>query len=239
MAIARSMPRLIVFAGTVGSGKSTQMQLLADWLRRKGVKTRVIVLKTNHLLSNLLTLALLNILFVHEKNTFAIGTLIERRPVLLKKLLRLWLVLDCFSISLKFLWDIALPLKRGREVLVEEYLPAIIADYFYISKAVDTSPRVPIDTVKFVSTILCSAGPMDIIFLDAESEILQQRWRLRGTPVEKPAYIQMQRDMLLQCSKKLSNPGFLYVDTTAKTVNQTQATILTHLSIGVDERRKR
>jgi len=235
MGIARSMPRLIVFVGTVGSGKSTQMQLLGKWLRRKGVKTRVTVLKTNHLSSNLLTSVLVNVLLSAKERTFPIGMLIEHRPALLKKLLRLWFILDCFSVSLKFLWDVVLPLRMGRVVLVEEYLPAIVADYFYISKALDASPRIAISTIKRVSTILSSAGPMFVVFLDAQSNVLRKRWKMRSSPTEKAAYIKIQRGLLLECSKRISSADLLFVDTTTRTVVETQEYIRAYLDMRAEE----
>lgn len=224
-------PRLVVFVGTVGSGKSTQMELVAYKLRRKGFKTKVSTLKTNHLLSHLLTIAVQRILVNSERNPFTIGVLIERKPLVLKKLFRLWLVLDAFSISVKFIWDVALPLRSGRIVLVEEYLPAIITDYAYISKAVGLSPNVTIGVIRFLSRILSSPGFMEIVFLDASQIVLQERWKLRGSPREKAEYLQIQQTLLLLCSEKLSDHRLLRVDTTTQSVTETNEYVLTHLGL--------
>lgn len=220
----------MVFVGTVGAGKSTQMELLAYRLRRKGIKTKVSTLKTNHLLSHLLTTAVQRILVSDERNPFTIGVLIEHRPLILKKLFRLWLVLDAFSISAKFLWDVALPLRRGYIVLVEEYLPAIITDYVYISEAVGLSPGVAIGAIRFLCKILSSRWFTDIIFLDARQTVLRERWELRGSPNEKAEYLQVQRTLLLLCSKKLSD-RLLHIDTTTQSVSETNEYVLGHLGL--------
>lgn len=205
------------------------MKLLAEQLRKDNVKTTMVVLKTNHLFAHCLTLVLEYIMFGARKRAFVIRELIDKRPVILRRLFKLWLVLDAFSISLKFLWNIKLPLKWGYVVLVEEFLPAIVTDYVYISRTVDLQSRTSNGVIRFVSRILTSAGPMENVFLDAQSNVLQIRWATRGTPLEKPAYLRAQREMLLRCSMELSNHDCLYIDTTKKTVEQTQTCIRTRL----------
>jgi len=44
-----SRPHIIAFLGTVGSGKSTQMKLLASELKRRKIKVRASFLKTGHI----------------------------------------------------------------------------------------------------------------------------------------------------------------------------------------------
>ena len=223
--------RLVVFTGTVGSGKTTQMKLLAEQLRKENVKAKIVVLKTNHLFAHCLTLVLEYILFGGRKQAFVIRELIDKRSMIFRKLFKLWLVLDAISISLKFLWRVKLPLKLGYAVLVEEFLPAIVTDYVYICRTVDLPSRTSNRIIRFVSMILTSAGPMKNVFLDAQSNVLQLRWERRGTPSEKPAYLRAQREMLLRCSKMLATDGFLYIDTSTKTTNETQTCIQTHLGI--------
>lgn|GEM_PF-1356492 len=221
----KGQPQLIVLVGTVGSGKSTQMRLLAESLRKRGAKTREVNLKTNHLLANLLALTLRGNLVDPKRKKFVIGTLIDSRPVILRKMFRLWLALDSISISLRFLFDVKIPIAMGQVVIVEEYLPAIIADYFYISNAINLHPKVSFATTEFLSRVLNSAGPMYVVFLDADNDTLRQRWKLKGRLLEKTEYIRAQRTILLQCAMGFSYPNFLVVDTTTKSVYETLAYI--------------
>jgi thymidylate kinase len=46
-----SQSRVIVFIGTVGSGKSTHMKILYSKLKQRGFKVRISSLKRGHLLS--------------------------------------------------------------------------------------------------------------------------------------------------------------------------------------------
>jgi thymidylate kinase len=43
-------PRVIVFTGTVGSGKSTHVKILYSKLKQRGFKARISFLKRGHLL---------------------------------------------------------------------------------------------------------------------------------------------------------------------------------------------
>jgi hypothetical protein len=215
------------------------MKLLANRLRKENVKTKVVVLKTNHLFAYCFTLVLEYILLGERKQTFVIRELIDKRPMILRRLFRLWLALDALSISLRFLWSVELPLKRGCVVLVEEYLPAIVTDYVYVSRAIGLPSGISNRAIRFVASILASAGAMDNVFLDAQSSVLQTRWAMRGSPFEKPEYLRAQREMLLRFSRELSSHDFLYIDTTKKTIKQTQMCIRTRLDMGVHEQRTR
>ena len=218
------MRKLIIFNGTVGSGKTTQIILLASRLKHKKVKVKTTVLKTNHIFSYVLTVILAKLIGDNRKNVYPLRKLIEERSEILKKLLKLWLFLDLVSITIRFLITVYAPLKRGHVVLIEEYIPAIIADYIYIIKAIGGDLKKLHFTYLFLRKLIDVAKPISIIYLDAPNNILKKRWRNKGIIEEKPDYIVMQRTLLLKISKSLAQ-SFLYLNTGSRNITETHKTI--------------
>jgi energy-coupling factor transporter ATP-binding protein EcfA2 len=224
-------PRLIVFVGPVGSGKSTHVKILCSKLKRKGLKTKMSFLKTGHLFAFVLEISLAKIVANKRKDIFPIRALIEERPTLFRRIFRLWLGLDLISITLKFFASIYLPLKLGYIVLVEEYIPATISDYIYLSKIVNFPLRVNSFVINYLLKLMNLCGPTQIIFLDAKDNELRRRWKLRGSFDEREDYLQMQRTLLLRISRELSPNGFIYINTGAKTLTETQKLIMSQLLV--------
>lgn len=217
-----------MFVGTVGAGKSTQMKLLAFTLKSKGLKTKVTFIKTGHIFAYLLEVFLTRILCLNRKDAHPIRALIEDRPLIFKKLFQFWLILDMLSILVRFIFAVYLPLKIGKVVLVEEYLPATIADYIYLAKAVNLPVKNILFAVNYALKLLCLCSPTLTIFLDASISCLADRWHKRGSLNEKPDYLKMQRTLLLKISKNLSS-YFLYINTGDKTMKETHELIVSHI----------
>jgi len=224
-------PRAIIFIGTVGSGKSTHMRLLCSKLKQKGLKTKMSFLKTGHLFAFILEILLARIVTSKRKDMFPIRSLVEERPNLFRRIFRLWFGLDLISITLKFLAGIYFPLKLGYIVLVEEYIPATISDYIYLSRIINFPLRVNSFAINYLLRLMNLCGPTQIIFLDAKNDELRIRWKLRKSFDEKEDYLQMQRTLLLQISKELSSMNFIYIDTRAKTLVETQKLIISQLLV--------
>jgi thymidylate kinase len=224
-------PRAIIFIGTVGSGKSTHMRLLYSKLKQKRLRTKLSALKSNELLASILVILLTKIVASKRKDVFPIRALIEERPTLFRKILRLWLALDIISITLKFLISIYLPLRLGYIVLVEECIPATISDYIYLSRFVNFPLKMNSFTINYLLRLMNLCRPTQIIFLDAKDDELRIRWKLRKSFGEKEDYLQMQRTLLLQISKKLSSLNFIYINTETKALEETQILIISQLLV--------
>ncbi len=220
-------PRIIVFAGTVGSGKSTQIKLSASALTVKGLRVKTTFIKTGHIFACLLEKVLAKIVVGTRKDAYPLRALIEDKPRLFKRLFRLWLTLDMLSISIRFIMSVYIPLKMRRIVLVEEYLSATIADYLYLAKILGLPFKAVSPAVKFMQRLLQLGGPMQTIFLDASNGVLETRWSQRSSLTEKTDYLQMQRTVLLSASKR--SFSFLYVETANKTIEETHRIIISHL----------
>jgi hypothetical protein len=206
------------------------MKLLYSKLKQKGLNTKVSFLKTGHLFAFVLESFLAKMLAGNRKDVFPIRALVEEKPYIFKKIFRLWLDLDLISIVIKFLAEIYLPLKLGYIVLVEEYIPATISDYIYLSKIIDFPLKMNSFAIKFLLTLMNLCNPTQIVFLDARDDILVFRWKMRGSFNERADYILMQRTLLLQLSKKLSCK-FLYINTGTKTIEKTHELITINLSL--------
>ena len=159
-----SRSRVIAFTGTVGSGKSTHMKLLCSKLKRKGLKTRVSFLKTGHLFAFILEISLARIVASKRKDVSPIRALVEERPILFRRIFRLWLGLDLISIILKFLAGIYFPLRLGYIILVEEYIPATISDYIYLSRIINFPLRVNSFAINYLIRLMNLCSPTKIIF---------------------------------------------------------------------------
>lgn len=219
--------KVVTFAGTVGAGKSTQMRLLALMLKHKRLRVKITFIKTGHMLAYLLILLLKRVL--RGKNDVSpIRALIEYRPVVFMKLFRLWLILDMLSISARFMLAVYFPSKMGHVILVEEYIPASIADYVYLAKTVNFPVRSTFFIVNYMLRLHNLCRPVLTIFLDACDSCLADRWRQRGSLREKLDYLVMQRTLLLNISKNLSD-HFIYINTSNKTIKEVHELIANYL----------
>jgi thymidylate kinase len=226
-----SRPRVIAFIGTVGSGKSTHMKILYSKLKQGGFKVRISWLKRGHLLVFLLEGLLAKMFAGKRKDVYPIRALLEERPTFLKRIFRLLLSLDLISIILKFLASIYLPSRLGYFVLVEEYIPATISDYIYLSRVTNSPLKVNSFAINCLLRLMILCGPTQIVFLDAKDDELKRRWGLKDGHDERKDYLQMQRTLLLRIAEKLSSYRLIYIDTEANTLAEIQKLIMTQILV--------
>jgi hypothetical protein len=163
-----------------------------------------------------------------RKDVFPIRALVEEKPHLFKRIFMLWLSLDLVSATIKFLASIYIPLKIGYTVIVEEYIPATISDYIYLSKIIKFPLKINSFEIIYLLKLMSLCGPIYIVFLDAENDKLTLRWKLRGSFDEREDYIRMQRGILLRLSKDLSYK-FLYINTGTMSIKEAHKLITNHL----------
>jgi deoxyadenosine/deoxycytidine kinase len=68
--------------------------------------------------------------------------------------------------------------------------------------------------------------PTQLIFLDADTNVLKTRWKRRASFEEKLDYHAMQRTVLFSLSKVLSISTILYLNTTTQTIKHTHELII-------------
>ncbi len=220
-----SFPRVLVFIGPVGVGKSTHIRLLASKFDGMGLKVRRTSLKTNHWFARALTFSVARILSGRKRDVHYVRVLTDENPKIFKELFKLWLSLDLISVSIQFLFAIYLPLIMGYTVLVEEYIPATIADYMYVAQTIGLPPEAVSSAIGFVSKLMYSVGPTRVIFLDADTKELKLRWLSRGSSEERIDYLSMQRSILRSLSTKLFPNEAFYANTTDQRVEETQSLV--------------
>jgi thymidylate kinase len=112
-------------------------------------------------------------------STMTLQSLLEDSPRLFRGLLKLWLLLDTFSVYARFLLEVYIPSKLGYSVIVELGWPNWVAFYVYLYRLL----RLPSDAMSrwtdLVQRLILQINPTRTIFLDAETSVLEARWRQR------------------------------------------------------------
>ena len=195
----------------MGVGKSTQIKLLAEHFKSKGLKVNIAGLKVGNLWAYpLYKIALIGWPIFKNKYMF-----------------KMWVVLDLIAISLKFLISIWLPFKAGRLILVEEYIPAIVADYLHIAR-INGYPPKDVRAIIAYTSRLATLVPFTSVFLDADTAVIRERWKSRGTSDEKLEYILVQQKLLPLITKLLSH-RLIYIATSDSSVKETSYYLKEHL----------
>jgi hypothetical protein len=214
--------RVVDFLGPVGVGKSTQICLLRKRLSDRGYRVASTFLKTGHLFSYLFLRLLARGTAGHEGPEVApIRALVDLRPDLFRRLFRAWLVLDVVSVVVKSLFAVYLPVKSGYLVLVEEGIPATMADYFYLCDVLELPLEDSFVAIRLLAALHAGMGPVAIALLDADKSSLRSRSVERGGFIEREDYVLAQRELIPAISRALSRETFLELDTTSRSRSET------------------
>lgn len=215
--------RLIIFAGTVGAGKTTHLRLLQFYLSRKGINVRTVFLKTANLAAYLFLKIISMLCRLKSQGIPPITVINELHPTLFKRLSFILALLDAISIIVKDLICVRLPLKFGRVVLVEEYLPATIFDYFVLFKVRKVISRKSFNLMCKCALLLLSSihARSYVIFLNAANCELYRRYVQRKSFREREFYLHMQRRVLPRLYFELLKAKVVFIDTTRSSILQT------------------
>jgi len=185
-------PYLVIFAGAVGAGKTTQINLVSRYLENLGYRFKKTGLKSNCLLSRIMLSFVSRSLQIHSDRNHLVRDISEQVPLLLGRVSMIWLIVDFLGVLFLSLLKVNLPLKCSYTVLCEDYLPAVAMDYLYFSKKLGF---LPLSTTLKLSRILLRFIPRNskLVILDADDCTLKSRWAIRRTRDEIKDYLAYQR----------------------------------------------
>ena len=196
----------LVFLGPPGAGKSTIMSVVSSYLNQRGYKALIFYGYKRSFLSSFLETMLCKVLFgsVGKKyRLFPMFLLLRYSKEMFKHIAGLWYVLDVFGIILKnILLKFERFVRRANIILIEDYIPSIMADYMYIAHVLAGRMRLIIKYCIHVLLVLLirdariTQGKTFLIHLDAGAKQLRNRYIKRGRPELSHEYVVFMRKAL-------------------------------------------
>ena len=221
----RSRACIITFIGPVGVGKSTQMKLIKDYLKLKGIRATQTFIKSNHALTYILSESL-KALGLYEKVTYPEGvTRIYPSREVVRRLFPLWCFLDMVSITFKFFFTVYLPFRLGFTPLIEEGLMMTFYTYgMSFPHFFKTEPKV-LPLLPSLLGWVVSKNHVNVV-LDAKEDELDRRRSSRNyRQNELSDYVSMQKKWI----RRLNSGNTFFMDTTNEPVLGVHKNIVTAL----------
>jgi deoxyadenosine/deoxycytidine kinase len=208
-------PDVIAFVGKVGAGKSTQIRHLASYFKKRGVKCKHIHLKTFFPLTGLFSKIL---------TTFKVESNISSRVIRL--LVAIDLGLNAIILPIKSLYKIRFSSYFTDVMLIEEYLPGILVDYYHLMKVYNLNKRYVTKLMHLLYRSLFIDNLTTVILYCSYYE-LRYRWKKRGSPDEHAIYLRMQ-EIVYNAWSRIMNKVIL-INVENKAIDEVKKEILNAL----------
>jgi thymidylate kinase len=218
-----NLPIIITFIGPVGAGKSTQIKLLASYLRSEKRKTTETYIKSAHGFNRILSFIINEISNISLKAPGKQTDKLRRR--LYVSITPLWNLSETVNIIGKFFFRVYLPFQLGYDVLIEEGLIMSMENYrlfrpHFLGIKASKLPFLDV-LLRWVN----SHKHLDII-LDVSDEEADRRRKSRTfRRSESEDYLSLQRIVI----SKLRGPNLLIVETSGKPIKEIHKVIVEYL----------
>jgi thymidylate kinase len=196
------MPAAIIFFGPDGSGKTTQADMLVNELRKNGLRTRKLWLRSLHTLAFVISkvaMKAMNLPTVYE----------FRARYSHKRFFReIWYAIEFSSILPLIFAKFRMPLLRGETVVAERYVIDWIVSLSYVSRNESLlDSRLAKAVLRFIPKNAL------LIYIDATYDAI----RSRGRTEDSFDYIEFQRRCYKKIAQKLNS---VIIDTSNKSVQE-------------------
>ncbi len=229
--------RAIIFLGPDGVGKTTQCKLIQSFLNKRKYKTKIVGIRSPHLLAYLfrkfLTLVGPRIYIEYERGYKKAYP----HPFVMRKLAKLWIMLEMVSAILVAIWRVHIPLRLGYIVIAERYLLDTYTNLLHTSRIYGFLQNISTKLLLSIFKLFFRLIPKDSlhVILDADFSTLKQRYQRRKTPIELPHFVHYQRRMNLKYMKIINcHSEVLFLYTTNKNIPEVFKTIILRIGAQYD-----
>lgn len=210
-------PLFIHFFGADGVGKTTQGRMLVHRLKKMGVDTKLVRIRSGRTFASLVY-QFLKWLKSDQIQLGEDGRVIRIYLMKGNPHRQIWCLLEFMSMIPWLLRGVFIPLSVGRVVVAERYIIDAIATLAYL---VDN----PVWPRSYLAKTMLRFIPNNTIFihLDAPYSVIAER---KGSSIDPRSYIEFQRKTYNDFARAL---GAFTIDTTSLSVPDTHGLILNHL----------
>jgi len=205
--ITNRAPKAIIFFGPDGSGKTTQAELLTQQLRKEGIRTKRLWLRSLHTLAFMISKVAMTIMGLESVYDF------RAKYSRVRAFRPFWYGIEFVSILPLILFRFYLPLARGHTIIAERYVIDWIASLSFVS-ANESLPY------SWLAKSALTFIPKDslLIYIDADYEAICSR----GRKEDSFEFIEFQRRYYAKIAQKLNA---VVIDTSNKTIPEVNALI--------------
>jgi thymidylate kinase len=205
---------LVALYGPDGVGKSTQIEIISNNLRKEGYKVKTIWIRAPHTLAFIISTVLVKLGFsVNDVNPYG---KIKKLPDVDSNFIvkNIWATIEFISVLPLILIKVVIPIILGYAIIADRYLLDTIVSVAYYIKDIDFVNGK-------IARILMLLIPRNsiLIHLDADYDTLLIR---RGKNVESYEFIDFQKKAYARLSKNITSN---YIDTSKISIDETSQII--------------